>query len=146
MSLPKFDTEWDGFKGHVALTWDRLSEDELLRIQGNFADLVKLIVDKYGETKAVVEEKLKALYQAYLAKKEELQERSSALIDSLKQKATDFQADAKEKIQRIREESIQPALDKSEEYIKLHPFTAVLGALGVGLVIGSLIGIIARRD
>ena len=146
MSNPKFDSEWDGFKGHVALTWDRLSDEELLRIQGNFGELVKLIVDKYGETKQSVEEKVKNLYNTYLAKKEEIQDRSQAFVENVKQKAADFQTGAKEKIQRIRDESIQPAIDKSEEYIKVHPFTAVLGALGIGVLIGGLIGVLSRRD
>jgi ElaB/YqjD/DUF883 family membrane-anchored ribosome-binding protein len=146
MSIPKFDSEWDGFKGHVALTWDRISDDELLRIQGNFSELVAMIVEKYGETKQSVEEKVKTLYSTYLAKKEELQGRSQALVDNVKQKAADFQAGAKEKMQRIRDESIKPAIDKSEEYIKVHPFTAVLGALGVGILIGGLIGALSRRD
>ena len=146
MSIPKFDSEWDGFKGHVALTWDRLSDDELLRIQGNFGELVKIISEKYGETKQNVEEKVKTLYNTYLAKKEEMQNRSQAFIDNIKQKATEFQTGTKEKIQRIRDESLQPAIDKSEEYIKVHPFTAVLGALGVGILIGGLIGVLSRRD
>jgi ElaB/YqjD/DUF883 family membrane-anchored ribosome-binding protein len=146
MSLPKFESEWDGFKGHVAVTWDKISDDELLRIQGNFAELVKLISAKYGETKTAVEAKLTELYNAYLAKKNELQQKSQALFEALKQKAGDLQSGAKEKFQQIRDESVQPALDKSEEYIKLHPFTAVLGALGIGILIGGLIGAISRRD
>lgn len=146
MSIPKFEREWDGFKGHVALTWDQLSEDELILIQGNFADLVKLIVDKYGETKQNVEERVQTLYNTYLAKKDEMQQKSQAFIDNIKQKAADFQTGAKDKITRIRDESIQPVIEKSEEYIKVHPFTAVIGALGMGILIGGLISVLSRRD
>jgi ElaB/YqjD/DUF883 family membrane-anchored ribosome-binding protein/uncharacterized protein YjbJ (UPF0337 family) len=146
MSLPKFESEWDGFKGHVAVTWDKLTEEELLRVQGNFAELVKIITAKYGDTKAAVEEKLKDLYNGYIGKKNDLQQKSQALFDALKQKAGDLQSGAKEKYQQLRDESIQPTLDKSEDYIKLHPFTAVLGALGVGLLLGGLIGVLSRKD
>jgi ElaB/YqjD/DUF883 family membrane-anchored ribosome-binding protein len=146
MSGPKFASEWDGFKGHVALTWDKISEDELLRISGNFNELVSLISGKYGETKQHVEERLKNLYAAYLEKKHDLEGRSQAFIESVRQKASDFQSKSKERYQKIKAENIDPAVEKSEEYIKLHPFTAVLGALGVGLLIGGLVGALSRRS
>ena len=146
MSTPKFEHEWDDFKGHVALTWDKLSNDELIRIQGNFGELVTLISSKYSEQKQVIEQKLSELYRDYLAKKEDLETRSKAFADSIKQKAQEFQAGAKETMQRIKAERIEPAVQKSEEYIKVNPFTAVLGALGVGLLIGGVIGFLSRKD
>lgn len=146
MSGPKFASEWDGFKGHVAVTWDKISDDELLRIQGNFSELVNLISEKYGEKKHLIEDRLKQLYDSYLTKKNDLESKSQAFVDSMKQKATEFQANAREKYQKIKTESIEPAVEKSEEYIKLHPFTAVLGALGAGLLIGGIIGALSRRD
>ena len=146
MSIPKFESEWDGFKGHVAVTWDRISDDELLRVQGNFVELVSLIADKYGEQKQNVEEKLHALYSSYSQKKADILSRSQQFTDSLKHKAQEFQAGAKEKIQRIREESIDPAVEKTEEYIKVHPFVAVFGALGFGLFVGGVIGYLAKKD
>jgi ElaB/YqjD/DUF883 family membrane-anchored ribosome-binding protein len=146
MSTPKFEHEWDSFKGHVAITWDKLSTDELLRIQGNFAELVTLISAKYGEQKQNIEQRLSELYREYLATKEDLETKSQALADSIKQKAQEFQAGAKEKIQRLKAESLEPAVQKSEEYIKVNPFTAVLGALGVGLLIGGVLGFLSRKD
>ena len=146
MSIPKFESEWDGFKGHVAVTWDRLSEEELLRVQGNFAELVVLIGERYGEQKQAVEEKLRGLYTAYIQKKNDIQNRSQQFVEGLKQKAQEFQAGAKEKIQRIRDESLEPAVEKTEEYIKVHPFTAVLGALGVGLLVGGIIGYLSKKE
>ncbi|MBL0174684.1 MAG: hypothetical protein IPP94_05365 [Ignavibacteria bacterium] len=146
MSIPKFESEWDGFKGHVAVMWDKINDEELVRIQGNFTELVALIAAKYGEQKQAVEQKLSELYRSYLAKSDDLQARSKAMADTIKQKAQEFQAGAKEKIQRIREESIEPVVQKSEDYIKVHPFSAVLGALGVGLLIGGLVGFLSRKD
>ena len=146
MSAPKFESEWDGFKGHVAVTWDKISDDELLRIQGNFSELVNLISEKYGEKKQLIEERVKHLYDSYLAKKNDLQSRSMAFVDSMKQKASDMQTNAREKYQKIKSENFDPAVEKSEEYIKLHPFTAVLGALGIGVLIGGIIGMMGRRD
>ena len=146
MSIPKFESEWDGFKGHVAVTWDKISDEELLRVQGNFAELVKLIGEKYGEQKQVVEQKLHALYESYVQKKSEIQNRSQQFVDSLKMKAQEFQSGAKEKMQRIRDESIDPAVQKTEDYIKVHPFTAVLGALGAGLLLGGIIGYLSKKD
>lgn len=158
MNTPRFESEWDGFKGHVAVTWDKLSDVELLRIDGNLDALVKLIAERYGEKKHDVEQRLQSLYSTYLEKKmeiqqsindlkDDLQNRSHAMTDHLRQRAHEFQTNAKEKYQRIRDESIQPAVQKSEDYIKLHPFSAVLGALGVGVLFGTLIGLMSsRRD
>ena len=146
MSTPKFEHEWDSFKGHVAVTWDKLNTAELLRIQGNFAELVALIAAKYGEQKQNIEQRLAELYREYLAKKVELEARSQALADSIKQKAQEFQDGAKEKIQRLRTDTIDPVVQKSEDYIKVNPFTAVLSALGVGLLIGGLLGFLSRKD
>jgi ElaB/YqjD/DUF883 family membrane-anchored ribosome-binding protein len=157
MNLPKFETEWEGFRGHVAVKWDKISNEELLRIQGNFVDLIALISEKYGETRESVESKLKETYDGYLARKSELkkefselrdnlQQKSEAFTEKLKQQAADLQKTAKEGIQKIREESIEPAMEKSEEYIKLHPFTAVLGALGIGFLLGSIFVGLSKKD
>lgn len=153
MSLPRFEHEWDGFKGHVAVKWDQLKDEELVNIKGNFSGLIDLISERYGEQKAVVESKLHDLYATYLETKEriaqgfdDLNTRSQDFADSIKAKASQFQRNAREQMNRIREENIDPALRKSEDYIKVHPFSTVLGAFGVGLLIGGLIGLLSNRD
>lgn len=157
MDLPKFRANWDGFRGQVSVTWDKLSEDELLKIEGNLSDLVKLISDKYGEKKSVIEDKVAGMYKGYLEKKEELaktlhemrediDERARSMGSNIRDRADALQKNAKEKVQRIREENIDPALEKSEEYIKVHPFTAVLGAFGIGVLLGGVIGLLTKKD
>lgn len=155
MALPRFEKEWEGFRGHVAVKWDKLSEDDLLKVEGNLGDLVKLIATKYGEQKGSVEGKLAELYTSYLENKEriahgiaeareEIGERSRDFADSIRQRANDLQENAKERVTRIREENIDPAVQKSEEYIKVHPFSAVMGAFGVGMLIGGVVGLLSR--
>ena len=157
MSLPRFEKEWDGFRGHVAVKWDKLSEDDLVKVEGNFADLVRLISKQYNEQKSVVESKLHELYAGYLETKERVSQgiadaredignRTRTLADNLKGKATEFQDSARDRINRIREENIDPAMQKSEDYIKVHPFSAVLGAFGVGMLIGGIIGLLSSRS
>jgi ElaB/YqjD/DUF883 family membrane-anchored ribosome-binding protein len=157
MKAPKFESEWEGFKGHVIVKWDKISNDELLHIEGNFADLVALIAGKYGETKESVEKKLHELYDSYIQMKHELkkefvglrdnlQSHSEAIAESVRQKASDLQKNAKEKIGKIRSENIDPAVQKSEEYIKVHPFTAVLGALGIGMLLGGVFVLFTKKD
>lgn len=155
MALPRFEKEWNGFRGHVAVKWDKLNDDDLVKIEGNFSDLVKLITERYDEKKAVVESKLKDLYTGYLETKEriatelaeareDLGAKSHDISESLKQKAASLQKNAREQIIRIREEGIDPAVQKSEEYIKVHPFSAVLAAFGVGILMGGVIGLLTR--
>lgn len=156
MSLPRFEKEWDGFKGHVAVKWDKIPDEELLRVEGHFGNLVKLISDKYGENKTVVEAKLHELYQGYLDTRDRLAEglsdvrenidaRSHEVAASIRERAGQYQEKAKERMQKIREENIDPAVQKSEEYIKVHPFSAVLGAFGVGILIGGVVGLLSSR-
>jgi ElaB/YqjD/DUF883 family membrane-anchored ribosome-binding protein len=153
MSLPRFEHEWDGFKGHVAVKWDQLKDEELINIKGNFSGLIDLISERYGEQKSVVESKLHDLYATYLETKEriaqgfdDINSRSQDFADNIKAKASQFQRNAREQMNKIREENIDPALRKSEDYIKVHPFSTVLGAFGVGLLIGGLIGLLSNRD
>jgi ElaB/YqjD/DUF883 family membrane-anchored ribosome-binding protein/uncharacterized protein YjbJ (UPF0337 family) len=157
MSLPRFEHEWDGFKGHVAVKWDKLNEDELINIKGNFSGLIELIAERYGEKKTVIEANLNDLYATYLGAKEriaqgfndvrdEINERTQDFADNVRSRAAQFQQNARDQINKIREENIDPAIRKSEDYIKVHPFSTVLGAFGVGLLIGGIIGLLSNRD
>jgi ElaB/YqjD/DUF883 family membrane-anchored ribosome-binding protein len=153
MSLPKFESNWDGFRGHVSVKWDKLQEDELLRIQGNFAELISLIAQRYGEEKSEIESKMSSLYSSYLEKKEQMKKnlddieiQAKDLGTKLREKASALQENARQTYQKIREENIAPAVQKSEDYIKVHPFTAVLGALGIGLFLGGVIGLLSKKD
>jgi ElaB/YqjD/DUF883 family membrane-anchored ribosome-binding protein len=157
MGLPRFEHEWDGFKGHVAVKWDKLNEDELINIKGNFSGLIDLIAERYGEKKTVIEANLNDLYATYLGAKEriaqgfsdvrdEIDERTQDLADNVRSRAAQFQQNARDQINKIREENIDPAIRKSEDYIKVHPFSTVLGAFGVGLLIGGIIGLLSNRD
>lgn len=156
MSLPRFEKEWDGFKGHVAVKWDKIKDEELLKIEGNFGRLVSLIADTYGEKKSVVETGLKEMYRSYLENGERLTEGFNEMRDNISRsskdmaanvraKAGEYQEMAKERIHKIREENIEPTVQKSEEYIKLHPFSAVLGAFGAGMLIGGIVGLLSSR-
>ncbi len=153
MSLPRFEHEWDGFKGHVAVKWDQLKDEELINIKGNFSGLIDLIAERYGEQKSVIESKLHDLYATYLETKEriaqgftDINSRSQDFAESIKAKTAQFQRNAREQINKIREENVDPALRKSEDYIKVHPFSTVLGAFGVGLLIGGIIGLLSNRE
>lgn len=156
MSIPRFEKEWDGFKGHVAVKWDKIPDEELLRIEGNFGKLVNLISEKYGEKKSVVEAKVHEMYQGYLDTRDRLAEglsdvrenldaRSHDVAAGIRERASLYQEKAKERMQKIREANIDPAVQKSEEYIKVHPFSAVLGAFGIGILIGGVVGLLSSR-
>ncbi len=157
MSLPRFEHEWDGFKGHVTVRWDQLKDEELINIKGNFNDLIALISERYGEQKTVVEAKLHELYATYLETKERIAQgftdvrddintRTQDFAEGVKAKAAQFQRNARDQMNKIREENIDPAIQKSEDYIKVHPFSTVLGAFGIGLLIGGIIGLLSKHD
>lgn len=156
MDAPKLKAEWEGFKGYVSMTWDKLSDQELIRVEGSLPTLVSLIEEKYKEPREKIEAKLKELFELYLEKKEQLKEdigeirdeiatRSTRMMRGIRDKSTEYTEAARRRMELLKQESIDPAVQKSEEYIKLHPFTAVLGALGVGVLLGGVFGLLARK-
>jgi ElaB/YqjD/DUF883 family membrane-anchored ribosome-binding protein len=157
MDAPKLKAEWEGFKGYVTMTWDKISDKELVRIEGSLPSLVNLIEEKYKEPREKIEAKLKELFELYLEKKEQLKDdisdirndleaRSSRMLRGIRDKSNEYTEAARRRMELLKEENIDPAVEKSEEYIKLHPFTAVLGALGVGVLLGGIFGLLAGKN
>jgi len=157
MDAPRIKAEWENFKGYISMTWEKVSEQELVRLAGDLSAVVALIEEKYRDPKEKIEAKIKELFDLYLERKaqlkeeigeirDDLAERSSRILHGIRDKSTEYTDTAKQRIDKLRRENIDPAMDKSEEYIKLHPFTAVLGALGAGVLLGGLIGLLARKD
>ncbi|MAT38187.1 MAG: hypothetical protein CL946_01140 [Ectothiorhodospiraceae bacterium] len=158
MKLPKLKTEWDGFKGYVSMTWDKISDEELVRVEGSLPTLINLIEEKYHTPKEKIEQKLEELYNIYIERKQALKEditelrqdisnRSSELLGGIRDKSEAYTRNVRTKFNNLNEEHVQPYVDKSEDYIKMHPFTAVFGALGVGVLIGGIIGLLgSSRD
>ena len=155
MDIPKLKSEWEGFRGYISMTWDKVSEDELVRLEGNFVSLVSLIAEKYKEPKEQIENKIHELFELYQSKKaalkediaelkENIGERSSRILKGIKDKSAEYSESVKNRYNEIKKDNIDPYVEKSESYIKLHPFTAVLGALGVGLLVGGIFGLLAR--
>jgi ElaB/YqjD/DUF883 family membrane-anchored ribosome-binding protein len=157
MDTPKLQAEWEGFKGYISMTWDKVSDEELVRVEGNLASVIGLIEEKYKEPKEQIEARIKELFQTYLDKKEQLKtglsdlkenigEQSAKILHGIKDKSAQYSESAKKQMDKIKKDNIEPAVEASEEYIKLHPFTAVIGALGAGLLIGGIVGLLISRD
>lgn len=55
----QFEGKWDQMKGRVREHWGRLTDDDVSEVQGRRERLLGKIQEKYGETKARAEEKVR---------------------------------------------------------------------------------------
>ena len=50
MNKGVFEVEWKQMRGQVRDWWDKLTDDDLDRVAGNFGQFIGLLQDKYGYT------------------------------------------------------------------------------------------------
>jgi len=56
----KWEGRWEQLKGKAKQVWADLTDDELLRVQGDYEELVGTIKARTGETREDIEAKLNA--------------------------------------------------------------------------------------
>ena len=53
--------QWNQFKGQIKQHWGQLTDDDLMKAQGNFDQLVGLIQQRTGQSKMAIERELQQL-------------------------------------------------------------------------------------
>jgi len=54
----KWEGRWEQLKGKAKQAWADLTDDELLRVEGDYEELVGTIKARTGESREAIEEKL----------------------------------------------------------------------------------------
>ncbi len=57
----KFAVKWRELRGRIKIQWGKLTDDDLLQIEGNYDVLVSKIMEKYGTAREEVERQLDML-------------------------------------------------------------------------------------
>lgn len=55
MNADQFKGKWIQFKGEVKKQWGKLTDDDILEIEGNFEKFQGKVQERYGDKKADVE-------------------------------------------------------------------------------------------
>jgi uncharacterized protein YjbJ (UPF0337 family) len=127
---------WDTLKGKILERWGQLTEDELLEVEGQLDQLVGLIQQKTGEARTQIKRAIEELNQQYGGKIQQAKETARQYAEH----AHEAMHDAAEHVrERARE-----GYDQASEVLRRRPAESVAVAFGTGLLVGVIIGLVAR--
>ena len=130
---------WNQLKGKLKERWGQLTDDELQAAEGNYDHLVGLIQQRTGEGRQQVERLVN-----------ELNEQSGGAISKVADTARQYADQAREAVRGATEQVRYQASERyqdAQEMVRQQPAEAVAVAFGTGLLVGLLIGLMARsRD
>jgi uncharacterized protein YjbJ (UPF0337 family) len=130
---------WNQLKGKLKERWGQLTDDELQSAEGNYDQLVGLIQQRTGEGRQQVERLVI-----------ELNEQTSGAVAKVADTARQYTDQAREAVRGAAEQVRYRAGERyqdAQELVRQQPAEAVAVAFGTGLLVGLLIGLMARsRD
>lgn len=133
----QLEGKWNEVKGKLKEKWGALTDDDLVRGEGNVEQLVGVIQRKTGKAKEEVEKFI-----------DEIVGDSEGMYDRVASTAREYTDQAG---QALREGYDRTASQMSEGYrqaeqsIKRNPVESIAVAFGVGIVSGVLVGLMLRR-
>jgi len=143
MEWNQVEGKWNEVKGQVKDRWGKLSDDDLMRVDGKRDKLVGLLQQNYGMAKEKAEHELA-----------EWLDKSDSLVGKAKERVREGVDKAREGIDRAKEQ-VGEAVERSRHYIQehgnvsdmardlrevigRHPVPSVLIGLGIGYLLGRL--------
>lgn len=63
MNKDIFKGNWNQSKGKIQQAWSKLTDDDLMEVEGNYNELVGRIQKKYGLAKEDVEKKINEMFK-----------------------------------------------------------------------------------
>jgi uncharacterized protein YjbJ (UPF0337 family) len=66
MNMDILEGKWKQLKGNVQQVWGELTNDDLDRIQGQYEELVGLVQERYGRSRAEAEAEVREFLNKYL--------------------------------------------------------------------------------
>ena len=127
---------WDSLKGKIKEHWGQITDDELAEVEGQYDQLVGLIQQKTGEAR----QQIKSII-------DELAEEYSGAFDQAKVVAREYAEHANEALHQSAEqlrERAREGFEQAHEVVRRRPAESVAVAFGTGLLVGVIVGLIAR--
>lgn len=143
-------------KGDLKQTWAKLTDDDIKYLEGNVDEIVGKVQKAYGFTRERAEEEFERFKNKHanyfrddrekITKERGMGSLNSRQIDSslsnIRSRARDFGDEmsdsTSEYMDRVRDLSTT-AMNRSTEFIRAYPGYTILGAAGVGFLLGALI-------
>ncbi len=127
---------WDFLKGKIKARWGQITDDELLEVEGQLDQLVSLIQQKTGEARQQIKRII-----------DELSEDYGGAFAHAKQTAHDYADQANEALHETADhirERAREGYEQAHEVVRRRPAESVAVAFGTGLLVGLIVGLIAR--
>jgi len=116
---------WNQLSGLIREKWGQISEDELLRVEGQVDQLVGLIQEKTGQAKRTVEDALETMSQ----------ECGGVL--------SDVAATARQYVDQAGNR-VQEGYEEAQRLVKTKPAESVAVAFGTGIIAGVVVSLLFR--
>jgi uncharacterized protein YjbJ (UPF0337 family) len=127
---------WDSLKGKIKEHWGQITDDELAEVEGQYDQLVGLIQQKTGEARQQIKTVI-----------DELAEEYSGAFNQAKDAAREYAQQANEALHETAEqfrERAREGYEQAHEVVRRRPAESVAVAFGTGLLVGVIVGLIAR--
>jgi len=133
----QLEGKWNEVKGRLKEKWGNLTDDDLVRGEGNVEQLVGVVQQKTGKGREEVERFLdevvagagNAYQRAAATAKDYAAEASDAMRQGYQQAAS----------------SVAAGYDQAEHTIRRNPVESVAVAFGAGLISGVLVGVLLKH-
>ena len=141
--------KWNEVKGRLKERWGQLTDDDLVRGEGNVEQLVGVIQQKTGRAKEEVEKFI-----------DEVVEGSSNTFDRVASTAREYANEAGDQMRRGYDQASEAArrgydqasqkfsegYQTAEETVRRNPMESVAVSFGAGIVAGVLVGLMLKRS
>ena len=132
----ELEGHWTELKGQIRERWGQLSEDELQQAHGDAEQLIGVIQQKTGQSRAEIEEFLNhSIENGYTTLE---QAKASA-----RQFAENTSRRVQEQFQNV-EHQLEAGYDEAQQLVRGRPMESVLAAFGTGLVAGVVVSLLLR--
>jgi len=143
MNWSQFEGSWKDVKGQVKERWGRLSDDDLLRVEGKKDRLVGLIQQKYGIARDKAEDEI----NDWATKAQGMFERAKEGVQQGFQSLREGYETAQEKVvdaydasrKYIQQANFKDVAGDVRDLIGRHPIPAVLVGMGIGYMLGRMV-------
>lgn len=136
--------KWGEISGEIKKQWGRLTDDDLLKIEGQRDKLEGSLRKRYGFSRKAAEEEVEQFL-------EDAEDRMNSLRYLLRRRVSEAQERAQDTAETVRETAGKRAEDVNEQMssnlpedvvyvVEEYPWLVVIGVLVAGVLIGLLLG------
>ncbi len=123
---------WNDIKGRVKQEWGNISDDDLKQVEGSIDRLVGLIQKNTGQARIEIEKTLRSL-----------SEQSAGLLGSASQ-AVQGAAQTAQEYAGQASDMAKEQYGRAQEIVRQRPAESVIVCFGTGLLLGVVVGLLAR--